>query len=375
MVAMGGGAGGGGAGGGGAGGGGAGGGGAGGGGAGGGGAGGGGAGHAGGRSSPALNMALTMAREAMVGFWDGTADTHNPLASFPADADRLDRLDPQRRIDILTADLMSYFRIIGVAAQKTGPTSFTPGRATLEFCGTPVFTTTGPGLDVLKAQMTWLRNYADLRVDRIPEINLQLGDVPSFFGAVVRLDASSRKHSLEFTAAALKVAYALEMQVKFLTWTPRPVDLSHKVQPMIQTPDHSSFPSGHATESFTVATLLSRLENPAVSVQQALAGQAMPYRVAQRVAANRTIAGVHYPIDSEAGATLGCVIASGILAAVNGATTTLKADYTVPAAADAGDFILQDFDTTHWSEVAIQPRAGGAVLQAYRTRLQQEWQR
>jgi membrane-associated phospholipid phosphatase len=333
-------------------------------------------------------MALTTARDGMVGFWDGSADTHNPLASFPDDSDRLDRLDPQRRIDILTAELMSYFRVKGVAAKKiSGSTSFTPGSAILEFCGEEVFATEGPGLDVLKAQMIWLRNYADLRVDRIPEINQQLGDVPSFFGAVVRLDAASRKYSLEFVAAALRVTYALEMQVKFLTWTPRPVDLSHKVQPMIQTPDHSSFPSGHATESFAVATLLTLLEklpltgkensteSDSDAIKRQLANRSMPYRVAQRVAANRTIAGVHYPIDSEAGATLGCVIASAILAVLTGAEKTLQANYTVPAVQDAGDFILTDFDTTNWGEVGINNCNAGAVLQAYKARLEKEWQR
>jgi len=40
----------------------------------------------------------------------------------------------------------------------------------------------------------------------------------------------------------------------------------------------------------------------------------LPYRIAHRIAVNRTIAGVHYPVDSAAGAMLGRAIGEAILA-------------------------------------------------------------
>jgi len=38
----------------------------------------------------------------------------------------------------------------------------------------------------------------------------------------------------------------------------------------------------------------------------------MPFRIAHRIAVNRTIAGVHFPIDSAAGALLGCAIGDAV---------------------------------------------------------------
>ena len=38
------------------------------------------------------------------------------------------------------------------------------------------------------------------------------------------------------------------------------------------------------------------------------------WKMAERISVNRTVAGVHYPIDSWAGATLGCAVGGVILA-------------------------------------------------------------
>jgi hypothetical protein len=70
---------------------------------------------------------------------------------------------------------------------------------------------------------------------------------------------------------------------------------------MIQTPGHGSLPSGHSTQAFVIAVVLCALfgaESNSVFHQQAM-------RQAYRVAVNRTVAGVHFPIDSIAGHVLG----------------------------------------------------------------------
>jgi hypothetical protein len=98
---------------------------------------------------------------------------------------------------------------------------------------------------------------------------------------------------------------------------------SPQIQPIIQTPTHGAFPSGHATEAHIVATVLTHLlaaadhpKDPAFarrSVEAAIA-QTQHYRLAARIAINRTVAGVHYPVDSAAGAVLGITLGDFLVA-------------------------------------------------------------
>ena len=93
----------------------------------------------------------------------------------------------------------------------------------------------------------------------------------------------------------------------------RPNEYSPQVQPMILTPGHGSFPSGHATETFMSALVLLRLlQNSTISPYSVLADQKswalQLMRLASRVAMNRTVAGVHFPVDSAAGAVLGLTL-------------------------------------------------------------------
>jgi hypothetical protein len=83
--------------------------------------------------------------------------------------------------------------------------------------------------------------------------------------------------------------------------------MSPQLQPMIQTPGHGSLPSGHATEAHIVAYVLWKLlraANPSKPIDTF--EQLM--RQAARVAINRTIAGVHFPVDSAAGQVLGLAL-------------------------------------------------------------------
>lgn len=111
----------------------------------------------------------------------------------------------------------------------------------------------------------------------------------------------------------------LEMPVKHYCRAPRPIDYAPEVQPIIQTPDHSSFPSGHAIEAHAIATVLHYLMT-GHSALEGVAANAMPFRLAQRIAVNRTIAGVHFPVDSLAGAVMGCALGDAIVALMQGGT-------------------------------------------------------
>ena len=107
-------------------------------------------------------------------------------------------------------------------------------------------------------------------------------------------------------SAFYRALVTAEMRVKHELAVPRPVEFSPQIMPMIQTPGHSSFPGGHAAESFMVATVLSALMqagNPRYAGWNSQLAQ-----LAARVSVNRIVAGVHFPIDMAAGLVLGLAV-------------------------------------------------------------------
>jgi hypothetical protein len=82
---------------------------------------------------------------------------------------------------------------------------------------------------------------------------------------------------------------------------------------MILTPGHSSFPSGHSTESFVAAYVLWKLvlQPTPLRCEELM-------RQAARIAINRTVAGVHFPVDSVAGQLLGLTLGEYFVARCTG---------------------------------------------------------
>jgi hypothetical protein len=104
------------------------------------------------------------------------------------------------------------------------------------------------------------------------------------------------------------------MRFKHAFACPRPVELSAQIQPMIPTPGHASWPSGHATEAYMVATMLRELLPPDE------VGHEQLQRLAARIAVNRTVAGLHYPVDSAVGRLLGTALGDFFVARCRGGT-------------------------------------------------------
>ncbi|WP_306113972.1 MULTISPECIES: phosphatase PAP2 family protein [unclassified Roseovarius] len=265
-----------------------------------------------------------MTHDATVGYWDGVSDVTQP--AFPASVGDLDYLSPARRMQVTFGELLSHFRVLG----KDGV-----AEVHLRGAGAPIAKIVRPSPAEFKQQLVYLRSYADLRIDRNPEINVQTSDILSFFGSLAMLNASRRKHTLELLQLTQSLCVSIEMQVKHYCRAPRPIDWTHKVQPVIQTPDHSAFPSGHATESFAIATVLSALDTGKGQVDV----NHPAFLLAHRIAANRVVAGVHFPVDSAAGAFLGCQIGDVINRMAAGGACS-KAGYGPGEVALAGD---QDF--------------------------------
>jgi len=178
-----------------------------------------------------------------------------------------------------------------------------PGAASVE-----VVRLSRPGPDTFRGQLDLVAHYAELRDDRGGEILAQVNGALDFIAAILGLNAERHKHTLELLGAALNLANLVEMRLKLGFDVPRPVQLSPQIQPVLPTPGHASWPSGHATESYLMAAMLSHLL-PSDDVRDV-----QLQRLAARVAVNRTVAGLHYPVDSAAGRLLGTSLAEFVRA-------------------------------------------------------------
>ena len=298
-----------------------------------------------------LSNALISTRDAITGFWDG-ARTAPGNVDLPTDDTYLGQIRMPSQALMLENRLVGRINGTGDGAARS---------ASLKLDGTEIFALERPDIPYFEAQLSWIRAYADLRSDRMGEIFEQIDDMLSFFGALCYLDNGRRAYSLQLLSIVRRAAIHAEVPFKYYCRTPRPLDLAIEVQPLIQTPDHSAFPSGHATEAFAIATVLHYLHT-GQSAAEGIAAQALPFRVAHRIAANRTVAGVHYPADSLAGAALGVAVGEAIHTLAKGGTLKtgqlLKTDFDAMAP-DNPDFLLSNF-----SQVPSEPASGGTTLVA-----------
>ncbi|WP_310564999.1 phosphatase PAP2 family protein [Hydrogenophaga sp.] len=208
---------------------------------------------------------------------------------------------------------------------------------------------TAPDLDLLKAQAELVAAYADLRGDRGAEILSQMGLPVPFWAAVIGAQDHRRPKTYQLMALAFALANHVEMRFKQIFAVVRPVELSPQIQPMIPTPGHGAYPSGHATEAFTVATLLNALLRTARPGPAHETGHdatdVQLQRQAYRIAVNRTVAGVHYPVDSACGRVLGTLLGEFMVGRSAGRAFKERefkgSHYSGPRGA-ARDFDLQD---------------------------------
>jgi len=195
-----------------------------------------------------------------------------------------------------------------------------------------------PGEGIFREQLDLVVNYADLRGAREAEILAQaLPSQQPFWAGIVGLQPHRHRHTLELITLALMLAVDVHMRCKHVFACPRPVAWSPQIQPLIPTPGHSSWPSGHATEIHTVIAVLDALLPHAQAVREPL------QRVAARIAVNRTVAGLHFPVDSAAGRVLGEALGAFFVARCAGQPRWRERRFAGPAfRADDGSPL--DFD-------------------------------
>ena len=306
-----------------------------------------------------LAAAMTISAEGILGYWDGTPSV--PLPTPASGWTAFSQMQVNARMAVLQHDLAPLFRVGPAGAGFA--VDLPVGGATA------LLTLTPPGVPQLAAQLIHVRAASDLRADRLPEIIAQMGDMLSFYGAHFRLHPDARRWTLLLLAAGYEAVLIPEMRMKFHASLPRPFDFAPEVQPIIETPAHSTYPSGHATEAFAFAAILSGLNHAAAgaadpvaavlgdlaAANAATASATLPFRLAARIADNRTVAGVHFPVDSAHGALLGLACGLAVLAACQTQATTM------PVWAADGGIWLTDFTLDNWITALTGWNTGATV--------------
>lgn len=144
------------------------------------------------------------------------------------------------------------------------------------------------------------------REERMPEILSQMQDFRAFFDAITGLDRERAPYLYELIDTAWQWAEPYVMAVKNRVNEDRPFQRDALVGTVIPTPPHGSLPSGHATMATLTSELLIRVvyqSGTSLRIEQC-------DRLARRIAFNRVVAGVHFPMDSAVGYDLGRQLAA-----------------------------------------------------------------
>jgi membrane-associated phospholipid phosphatase len=331
---------------------------------------------------------MALSAEGIVGYWNGVPTL--PFPAWPGGWTGFSRLQGDAKMAVLLHDLAPLLRVGPAAAGQFSVA--VPGPATM-------LTLVPPSAAHLATQLAHVRVAADLRADRLPEIMAQMGDMLSFYAAQFRMHPDARKWTLILLSAVYEAVVVAEMRMKFHCNLPRPIDFALEVQPIIGTPAHSTYPSGHATEAFAFAAVLCGLQHLAqgsadpvaavladlTSTTGATRSETLPFRLAARIADNRTVAGVHFPVDSAHGALLGLSCGLAVLAAC------MPTDTKLPVWSANGVDWLTDFTLDEWvrflrapsinpaswdtgSTVIIQAAAAGSPQADLLAEAVKEWQ-
>jgi hypothetical protein len=250
-----------------------------------------------------LAMALRMSRSRVLHAAD--ADARAEAARPRTQRSPLWRWSSDSRIPTVVCEVMERFAVDerSLYLRLRGP------KAAAE---TPLFTLPRPLKPAeLDEQIDKVLRAASERDERMPEILTQATDFFVFYESLTGLVLARAPYTAELLSVAYGTTLHLVMLLKHRMAMPRPVECSSMVMPMIPTPGHGALPSGHATMAALLADLYRRLLYPGGKPGEAVARLD---RLARRIAFNRVVAGVHFPVDGQVGYVLGTVIGATLAA-------------------------------------------------------------
>lgn len=230
----------------------------------------------------------------------GSGATNNPTKQRAED--QLLRWGGKFRVQALLAELSGRF-----ALHEGRLIYLEPGRGS--WAEHPVFELAGVDGLTWDVQIDKVLRAAVEREDRLPEILSQRDGFWPYFDAITGLSLERLPRTAELMDLAYLWATMQVMGLKHHHAVLRPHQRSNLVIPAIETPSHGSLPSGHATIATLMASLLIRLLYSADPKKRHWRAQQLDGQ-ARRIAFNRVVAGVHFPIDSHCGRSLGAQLAS-----------------------------------------------------------------
>jgi membrane-associated phospholipid phosphatase len=228
-------------------------------------------------------------------------------------------------------DDLALFELMSRLVFRCNPVDYVAGAALFHVDVTPTGNASGtavaypianlsrPSRAFFDEQLDLVDSWASSRNTSGPEVMTQLDPPIGYFASIANLHVERTPRTLRLIALAQHFAYLVGMQFKHALACPRPVEYSAFIQPMVETPAHASLPAGHAVESFMAAGVIEALVpgfvpggSPSVALR----------RLAHRIALNRVIAGLHFPVDCVAGELLGQALAGYFVALCRNAGDT-----------------------------------------------------
>jgi PAP2 superfamily len=231
-------------------------------------------------------------------------DTSQPDQLVPAPAQQPPNYPPFH--EFWDADLHAYmylddflraftgnWRPAYAAAARSGGTNIPPGEMNRQQLGSEV-------VHILELALEREDRFAEIidQDDADGAINYWLG--------MLKIDPARHPATNLMVHVGRRIGEHVAMCLKGDFRSPRPSQLCPAITPMIDPPATPSFPAGHAVQSYLISYLLGyslgNLPLHYLPASPFFANATGPlFDLAARVSENRIVAGVHYPVDINAG--------------------------------------------------------------------------
>lgn len=150
----------------------------------------------------------------------------------------------------------------------------------------------------LLGRQQYLNEHFDERERRREEIEWEVDHLSRGYQTALLTgpDAYPKTWQLMNTMNDLALVPVMHFKKRFAR--ARPNQVERRIEPLIDVPGHPAYPSGHSTQNFLIAHVLSEVIGDDAELIARI------FAIARRVAENREWAGVHYSSDTEAGEKL-----------------------------------------------------------------------